>query len=290
LIDTELAAVLHRFDDGQVPLRLRGAMNYAALAGGKRIRPFLLLESAALFDVPPAVALPAALALECIHTYSLVHDDLPDMDNDDMRRGQPTVHKEFDPATAILVGDALLTIAFEVLSEPSADLDPKIQLALIAQLSKAAGYGGMIGGQLYDLTAEGRFDTAVPAQDEQAVLRTQRMKTGALLSFACQAGATLGNADDSARQGLGTYGAAVGLAFQIQDDVLDRTAHADTLGKAAGKDVAAGKATFVDLYGLEGARSYASQLVQEAQTALEPFGQQGEMLRQLAQFITDRES
>ena len=273
--------------------RLAAAMRHAALAGGKRLRPFLVVESAALFGVAPAAAMPAAAALECIHCYSLVHDDLPAMDNDDMRRGRPTVHRAYDEATAILAGDGLLTLAFEILADDGAEADPAVRLALISSLARAAGVAGMIGGQMLDLAAEGRFAEGphrgvpldLPAQE---IIELQAMKTGALLRHACEAGALLGRASPAERASLERYARAVGRAFQIADDLLDVEGEAGLVGKAVGKDAAAGKATLVGRLGVEGARAELARLVGEAEAALAGFGSAATLLVEAAYFVADR--
>lgn len=270
------------------PERLMAAMRHAA-SGGKRIRPFLLVESAALFGVIENTALPAAAAFECVHCYSLVHDDLPAMDDDDLRRGQPTTHRAFDEATAILAGDALLTLAFGLLAR--LDVDAERRVALIALLAQSAGIGGMVGGQMLDLEAEGRFHESkrplsLPTAD---IERLQSMKTGALLTAACAAGAILGRAGDSDRAALTRYAKALGLSFQIADDLLDAEGDAATLGKAAAKDATRGKATFVSLLGNDGARKKLATLVDEAVAALSPFGARAGMLQDCARFIAARE-
>ncbi|WP_371347380.1 polyprenyl synthetase family protein [Ancylobacter sp. IITR112] len=273
--------------------RLAAAMRHATLAGGKRLRPFLVIESAALFGVAPAQALPAAAALECLHCYSLVHDDLPAMDNDDMRRGRPTVHRAYDEATAILAGDGLLTLAFEILASGGEDTDPTIRLALVASLARAAGVAGMIGGQMLDLAAEGRFAQGplhrVPLDlPADSIIELQAMKTGALLRHACEAGALLGRASASERASLERYARAVGRAFQIADDLLDVEGEAGLVGKAVGKDAAAGKATLVGKLGVEGARAELARLVEEAETALAGFGSAATLLKEAAHFVADR--
>ena len=286
-VEHRLMAMLSQHTGPDLPARLDAAIRHALLNGGKRIRPFLALESANIFDVPPEQPWPTALALELVHSYSLVHDDLPDMDNDALRRGKPTVHVAFDPATAILTGDALLTLAFDLMAHPSPDLDPAVQLQLIRGLGKAAGWQGMIAGQLYDLASEGRF--ARPhATGADEVRNIQRLKTGALLRFACEVGPILAAAAPEEGTAMQRYGDRIGLVFQIQDDILDRTASAEQMGKATGKDHAAGKATFVDLHGLDGARQLAAQLVVEAQAELQPFGTRAQGLMALAQFIAHR--
>ncbi len=271
------------------PARLLDAMRYASLGGGKRLRPFLVVETANLFGVPRHQALMVAAALECVHCYSLVHDDLPAMDDDALRRGRPTVHKAFDEATAILAGDGLLTLAFDILSRPETHPDAAIRGELISALAKAAGVGGMAGGQMLDLAAEGRF-----ANDQQSPLTVedikalQAMKTGALLVFACLSGGILGQAQSKARAALARYGSAIGEAFQIADDLLDVDGDAATVGKATGKDAAANKATFVSLLGVEGARERLQALVQEAESAISSLGDDSDVLKTAAHFIANR--
>ena len=269
------------------PPRLLAAMRHAVLGGGKRLRPFLLVETAALFGIARGRALLAGAALECLHCYSLVHDDLPAMDDDELRRGRPTVHKAFDQATAILAGDALLTVAFDVLSRSEVDPDPAVRIALVAELARAAGLGGMAGGQMLDLAAEGRFDDK-RALGENEIATLQAMKTGALIRFACRAGAILGQAEAQARAGIDRYGAAVGQAFQIADDLLDFEGDTRTIGKTAGKDAAAGKATLVAALGVAGARARLDALIVEADAALAPFGAKADTLRAAARFIAER--
>lgn len=269
--------------------RLAAAMRHGALAGGKRLRPFLVVESAALFGVPRSAAMPAAAALECIHCYSLVHDDLPAMDNDDLRRGQPTVHRAYDEATAILAGDGLLTLAFEILARDEAGPDAEVRIALVASLARAAGVAGMIGGQMLDLAAEGRFAAGGPLDlPAEEIIRLQAMKTGALLRQACEAGALLGRADAGQRESLDRYARAVGRAFQIADDLLDVEGEADTVGKAVGKDAAAGKATLVGRLGIAGARAELARLVAEAEAALAGFGSAATLLEEAARFVAAR--
>lgn len=269
------------------PARLLEAMRYATLGGGKRLRPFLLIETAALFGVPRERALMAGAALECVHGYSLVHDDLPAMDNDDLRRGQPTVHKAFDEATAILAGDALLTFAFDLMSRPETHPGADVRIALVSELARAAGIGGMAGGQILDLAAEGRFKDARKFA-ESDIATMQAMKTGALLRFACRAGAILGNAEPALREAADKYGHATGQAFQIADDLLDIEGDAKTMGKQTGKDAAAGKATLAGVLGSEGARAKLASLVAEAGAALAPFGAKADMLRAAARFVAER--
>src|SRR5690242_4583177 len=253
------------------PARLIGAMRHAALDGGKRLRPFLVVESAALFGVNRHGALMAGAALELIHCYSLVHDDLPSMDNDDLRRGRPTVHKAYDEATAILAGDALLTLAFDILGRPEVHPSAEVRIDLVLELARASGLGGMVGGQMLDLAAEGRFE-AKRALSQDEIITLQAMKTGALLRFACRAGGILGDAEPALRTALDPYGAAVGQAFQFAEDLLDVEGDAATLGKAAGKDAAAGKWSLVSTLGIVGARAKLVALVAEAESVLAPFG------------------
>jgi farnesyl diphosphate synthase len=271
------------------PARLLEAMRYASLGGGKRLRPFLVVQSAQLFAVPERQALMTAAALECVHCYSLVHDDLPAMDNDALRRGRPTVHKAFDEATAILAGDGLLTFAFDLLSRPETHENPAVRIQLVSALARAAGIGGMAGGQMLDLAAEGRFPTDnAAARGVEDVRALQAMKTGALLQFACASGTILGSADAQARTALDAYGAAIGEAFQVADDLLDVDGDAATLGKATGKDASAHKATFVSLLGVDGARDRLNRLVAAAEQALAPFGADGDVLKVAAHFIAER--
>jgi len=268
------------------PARLVEAMRYASLSGGKRFRPFLLVESAGLFRVPQHNALMAGAALECVHCYSLVHDDLPAMDNDELRRGQPTAHCKFDEATAILAGDGLLTFAFDILSREETHANAAVRIALVNALARAAGIGGMAGGQMLDLAAEGRFGPLRHGESDVRLL--QAMKTGALLRFACEAGGILGHADARQTQALTRYGTAVGEAFQIADDLLDIEGDPALVGKSTGKDVAAGKATFVSVLGIDGAKERLEQLVTEAETALAPFGPAATMLIEGAHFVAER--
>jgi len=219
-----------------------------------------------------------------------VHDDLPAMDNDDLRRGRPTVHKAFDDATAILAGDALLTLAFDVMARTEVHADPAVRTALVLELARASGLGGMAGGQMLDLAAEGRFDSKRSALNENEIITLQAMKTGALIRFACNAGAILGKADNATRTSIARYGSAIGQAFQIADDLLDVEGDAKTLGKAAGKDAAAGKATLVSTLGIHKARGRLNELVEDANTALAPFGSKSDMLRATARFIAERKA
>ena len=270
------------------PVRLLEAMRYASLGGGKRLRPFLVVESAALFDVSRQNSLMAAVALECVHCYSLAHDDLPAMDNDDLRRGRPTAHKAFDEATAILAGDGLLTFAFDILSRPATHPDAEVRLKLVSALARAGGLGGMVGGQMLDLAAEGRFDPSPPKLGEQEVKTLQAMKTGALLRFGCLAGAILGKAGQSQWTALDRYGSALGEAFQIADDLLDLEGDPATVGKATGKDAAAHKATLVGVLGPAAAKRRLESLVGDAQAALGSFGANADVLRAAARFVATR--
>jgi len=264
------------------PVHLMQAARHGVLNGGKRLRPFLVLESAALFDAPPAAALRVAAALECVHCYSLVHDDLPAMDDDDLRRGQPTVHKAFDEATAILAGDGLLTLAFDLLVDDDTALPASTRLQLVSSLARAAGFGGMVGGQALDLAAE------KSAPDEQGIITLQAMKTGALIRYACEAGAILGSGSPADRERLHGFGAAIGLAFQLADDVLDLTADETTMGKKTGKDAAAGKATLAGLHGIDWAQAQLRGLVQQATELLQPYGERAAVLMAAAHFVADR--
>jgi farnesyl diphosphate synthase len=260
--------------------RLRAAMRYAVLGQGKRLRPFLVVQSARLYAVEEKSALRVGAALEALHCYSLVHDDLPVMDNDDLRRGQPTVHRKFDDATAILAGDALLTFAFEVLAAEATHASASVRISLVAALAQAAGEAGMVGGQMLDIEADARgFDSYTE------IAAMQRRKTGALFRFACEAGAIMSEAD---RTALRQYADDIGLAFQIADDILDVESSAEALGKATQKDRGKGKATFVDLLGLQGAKDEAQRLVKTAGATLEIYGEAAEMLIATAEFIVTR--
>lgn len=258
------------------------AMRYASLGGGKRVRPFLLTQSAALFGVSETCAFRAAAAIEMVHCYSLVHDDLPSMDDDDMRRGRPTVHKKFDEATAILAGDGLLTKAFEVLAHPDTHENGRIRADLCLALATASGDHGMVGGQMLDLVAE---DASL---DIPEITRLQRMKTGALIAVSCEMGAMMGHAADQMRQSLHLYAHDIGLAFQIADDLLDVEGDAEHVGKRTGKDAEAGKATFVSLLGIERAREQAEILAAQAAKHLEIFDGKATLLQELAFFIVNR--
>ncbi|MBL27032.1 MAG: farnesyl-diphosphate synthase [Rhodospirillaceae bacterium] len=262
--------------------RLIEAMRYAVLGGGKRLRPFLAIESAGLFDVAPDSALRVAAAIEMIHSYSLVHDDLPAMDDDAMRRGRPTAHIAFDEATAILAGDGLLTLAFEVLSAQETHSDGAVRSALVHELAVAAGMAGMVGGQMIDLEAEHA------EVDLDAITRLQRLKTGALISFACQSGAILARAREEDRHALQFYAHDLGLAFQIADDLLDVEGDATEVGKGVNKDAERGKATFVSMLGVEEARQHARRLSDQAVEHLGRFGDSADALRAVAAFVVER--
>jgi farnesyl diphosphate synthase len=294
-VASDIEALLNRLlspapeqDESSRPQRLIEAMRYGSLGGGKRLRPFLIVASGELFGVPRTQALMAGAALECVHCYSLVHDDLPAMDDDALRRGKPTVHKAYDDATAILVGDGLLTFAFDVMARPEVHPDPAVRIDLVARLARAAGLGGMAGGQMLDLAAEGRFDGGKPRLGEQDISTLQWMKTGALIHFACVAGGVLGKASADQIEGISRYGRALGRAFQIADDLLDVEGDAAAVGKATGKDAAAGKATLVALLGVAGARERLKDLVAEADHALGPFGADAAMLKATARFVAER--
>ena len=268
------------------PKRLIEAMRYSSLGGGKRLRPFLAVESAAVFGIPREAALLVGAALECIHCYSLIHDYLPAMDNSDLRRGRPTLHKAYDDATAILAGDALLTIAFDIITRDAIHKDAQVRLLLTRALARASGVGGMAGGQILDLAGEGRFGDREPVD----VARVQQMKTGALLRFGCIAGAILGQASQKEYQALDDYGKALGEAFQIADDLLDVEGDAAALGKPAGADAALGKTTFVTQLGIDGAKQRVRDLLARADAALSVFGDRGDVLRAAARFVAERKN
>src|SRR5205807_6343746 len=252
------------------------------LGGGKRLRPVLALWAAEACGADPAQALPAACALELVHTYSLIHDDLPVMDNDDLRRGKPTVHKAFDEATAILAGDGLLTLAFGLLGEPDTHGDPFVRCELVTRLAHAAGHAGMVGGQMMDMA----FEHASAELPE--IIRLQRMKTAALITFSCESGAILGRASAAARNALSAYGQDLGLAFQIVDDLLDAEGDPARMGKAAGKDASRGKPTVVSVLGTERARAQAEALAAQAARHLDLFDERSDLLRAAADFVVSR--
>ena len=289
---TQAAAEIDQALDVLLPMpegaeaRLFESMRYSVIGGGKRLRGFLVLEGARQFGVSRNAALRVACAIEMMHAYSLIHDDLPAMDNDDMRRGKPTNHKAYDEATAILAGDSLQCHAFTVLGEDDTHPDPAVRIELVRMLARAAGPRGMCGGQMLDMMAE----QGKSPQDEAAIGRLQTLKTGKLIEFSAEAGAVLGKANLSQRQALLSYGRDLGAAFQIADDLLDATATAEETGKATGKDAAMGKATLVSLYGLERARMQAERLVTQAKGHLDAFGDKAELLRMLANFVIERRS
>ena len=280
----EVEAALDRLlpQPGGLHGRAQEAMRYAVFAGGKRLRPFLVLQSAGLFGAPRDGALRVAAAIEALHTYSLVHDDLPAMDDDDLRRGKPTAHRQFDEATAILAGDGLLTLAFELLADPATHPSGEVRAELVASLARAAGSNGMIGGQMIDIEAPNRQLGA------DQVIELQQKKTGALFEFSCEAGAILGGAEPAQRAALQAYAQDFGLAFQICDDLIDVLGSADAAGKQVGKDQAQGKATLVSLWGVERARAEAELLAERASATLAPHGQAADLLRALPFFLLDR--
>ena len=281
-VEKRLDRLLPHSHATQAAAGLGPAMRYAALGGGKRLRPFLLIESARLFGVDEDDALAPACALECVHCYSLVHDDLPAMDDDALRRGRPTLHIAFDQATAILAGDALLTLAFEILSGPSTKADPAIRAELVLLLAKAGGWQGMAQGQALDLSpGRQRFSAA-------DIARMQALKTGALFRFACEAGAVLGRASPAERAALIAYASSFGQAFQLADDLLDAQGDAAALGKAVAKDEARGKATLVALLGVDGAKARLAALVHEAEAALASFGRRADTLIEAVRFAVNR--
>ena len=266
------------------PERLRSAVHYASLNGGKRLRPFLVIEAASLLGGDRDAALRVGAALECVHCYSLVHDDLPAMDDDDLRRGKPTVHIAYDEATAILTGDSLLTYAFDIIAAPETKLPDAAKVALTLALARAAGIGGMAGGQALDLAAEKQ------APDEQGIVTLQAMKTGALIRFACEAGAIIAGASPEDRTRLRQFGERIGLAFQLADDILDLTSDAATMGKATGKDAGRSKGTLVALHGMAWAEAKLAEHVREAEALLSPYAGRGTVLTEAARFIAGRKS
>lgn len=280
-VDSVLETVLPRPHGRQG--RVQEAMRYATFAGGKRLRPFLVLHASRLFGVDDAHCLRVGAAIEVLHTYSLVHDDLPCMDDDDLRRGRPTTHIAFDEMTAVLAGDALLTLAFEILSDPKTHPDADVRLALIARLAESAGHDGMIGGQVIDMLAEQSFGL-------EDVIHLQRLKTGQLFEFSCEAGPILGRASAEDRARLRAYAREMGLVFQITDDLLDVTSTAEKTGKAVGKDSDMGKATLVTLLGVEGARAEAEKRARAAIAALGPYADKSPELSGLPLFLLDREA
>jgi farnesyl diphosphate synthase len=262
--------------------RLYEAMRHGVLSGGKRLRPFMVMQSAKLFNVDPARARRAAAAVEFLHCYSLIHDDLPAMDNADLRRGVPTVHVRYDEATAILAGDALLTLAFEVLSDRDTHPDPYVRVELVRKLAEASGPQGMVGGQMLDLIGEEQeFDLGT-------ISRMQRMKTGKLMAFACECGAILGKADDAHKKALNNYAFDLGLAFQVTDDILDVEEPSGVTGKPANQDEKAGKSTFVSTMGKEQAKSRAEMLIAQACRHLNVFENRADTLKELAKYVLER--
>lgn len=280
-VETALDQILPKANEGPEG-QLFEAMRHAALGGGKRLRPFMVLASADMFDIPQRSAVRVAAAVELMHTYSLIHDDLPCMDDDDLRRGQPTVHVAFDEATAVLAGDALQALAFEVLADEAVSRNARIRAELVLGLARATGGHGMVGGQMLDLLGEHQKLT------EPAVVRMQRLKTGEMIAFAVETGAIMSQALEAERHALRAYAHDLGLAFQIADDLLDVTGTAEAVGKGVNKDAAAGKATFVSLLGETAATERAGMLVEQAITHLEPFGPRGDSLRALAEFVINR--
>ena len=280
-IDRGFEQLLATPDDPRA--RLYAAMRHAAIGGGKRLRPLLVAAAAGLFHVDRARAIRVGLAIEAIHAYSLVHDDLPCMDDDDLRRGRPTVHRAFDEATAVLAGDSLHALAFDILADPATHPDPFVRVELIAELARASGPAGMAGGQMMDLAAEtATFDLAT-------VTRLQQLKTGALIGFCLEAGAILGHVPAEGRRPLRGYARDIGLAFQISDDLLDVRGQEDATGKAVGKDAAAGKATFVSLLGIERAERQAAMLIDQAIGHLAAYGAEADLLRSIARYIVERD-
>jgi farnesyl diphosphate synthase len=264
--------------------RLLEAMRYATMGGGKRLRAFLVLQSGRLFGVDRRALGRVAASVECVHAYSLVHDDLPAMDDDDVRRGKPSLHRAFDEATAILAGDALLTLAFGLVASSEAHGDPFVRCELITRLALAAGHGGMVGGQMMDIALEGEH----PPLPE--ITRLARMKTAALLTFCCEAGAIMGKASAAARQALAAYGQEMGLAYQIADDLLDLEGEASKTGKEVRKDAARGKATLVSVLGPERVRAQAKALVEQAASHLDLFDEKADLLRAAARFVIARKA
>jgi farnesyl diphosphate synthase len=285
-VENRLAALLADDALGATPAELAAAMRHAVLGGGKRFRPFLVVEGARVLGLADAAAIDAAAAIECLHCYSLAHDDLPAMDNDELRRGRPTVWKAFDEATAILAGDALLTFAFELMAHPSTHAHPAVRADLALGLAQASGPAGMVGGQVLDIASEKTVARALHSL--VGVTAIQRMKTGALIRFAAEAGAILAQAAPRQREALRDYGEALGAAFQIADDLLDAEGDAATTGKAVGKDAVAGKATFVTVLGIDGARARLRELSAAARAALAPFGDAASDLAGAIDFVANR--
>jgi farnesyl diphosphate synthase len=287
-IDAELANLFATGPLAATPSRLREAMRHALLGGGKRVRPFLVIESARLFGVDAAGAMPAALAVECVHCYSLAHDDLPCMDNDEVRRGQPSVWKAFDEWTAVLAGDGLLSLAFELLSDAKAFADAQVRAELALLLARASGSAGMVGGQALDLGWEKLDRTSAPSADQ--IRELQSLKTGALISCACEMGAIAGRASEEQRGALRRYGDALGFAFQVADDLLDAEGDPAKLGKAVAKDQALGKATLVELWGVARCRDKLAELQGDCRRVLDGFGDAAATLVAAAEFVATREA
>ncbi len=282
LLDQRLDRLLPLVEDPRK--KLLEAMRHATIGGGKRMRPLLVIAACDLFDVERERALRVAMAVEAVHCYSLVHDDLPCMDDDDLRRGRPTVHKAFDEATAVLAGDGLLTLAFELLADPATHEDPYVRCDLVADLAKAAGHHGMVGGQAMDIAAEtSTFDLATTT-------RLQQLKTGALIAFSVESGGIMGKAGPEARTQLRGYARDMGLAFQIADDLMDVEGSEAASGKRVGKDAAAGKSTFVSLMGIERARAQGLMLVEQAISHLRNFDARADLLRAVARFAVSRDT
>jgi farnesyl diphosphate synthase len=292
LLASALEDIAHEIDRAfdnllQIPddprARLFEAMRHAAIGGGKRLRPLLVVAACNLFNVDRQAALRVGCAIECIHTYSLIHDDMPCMDDDDLRRGKPTVHKAFGEAEAVLAGDALHALAFEILADDATHSDPFVRSELVLELARASGPEGMAGGQMMDIEAErATFDL-------HTVTKLQQLKTGALIGFCLDAGAIMGKIPPDGRTALRAYARDVGLAYQIADDILDVEGDAELAGKALSKDAAAGKATFLSLLGLERARAQANALVDQAIAHLNPFGAEADLLRAIARFTVERD-
>jgi len=281
-VDAAFDAFLPVPDDTRAPLV--EAMRYAAIGGGKRLRPLLTVAVASMHGVARDAAVRTGCAAEAIHVYSLIHDDLPCMDDDDLRHGKPTLHKQFDEATAVLAGDSLHALAFEILSMPETAGDPFVRAELVAALAGASGWGGMAGGQMMDIAAESGGD-----HDLHTITRLQQLKTGALLGASVEMGAILGRVPEEGRGALRNYARDIGLAFQIADDLLDVEGDEEAAGKALRKDAGAGKATFVELMGVEAARTQATALVEQAIGHLAGYGEEADLLRELARYIVERD-
>lgn len=279
-VQKTMSRLLPETDLAEAPLF--DAMRYGVLAGGKRLRPFMVMQSAKLFNVDPSCARRVAAAIEFVHSYSLIHDDLPAMDDADLRRGKPSVHRAYDDATAILAGDALLTLAFDVLSDTDTHEDPRVRIELVSALAKASGASGMVGGQMLDMIGEfSEFDLGT-------ISRLQRMKTGKLMAFACEAGAILGKGTEQQRRALANYAYDLGLAFQVTDDILDVESTSSAMGKPANQDSKANKSTFVSTLGKDQARQRAEMLVEQAVRHLHVFNGRATLLEDLAYYVLER--